>query len=336
MMMTMTDTAGSVLAVNFGSYPRVGDTPGEQKLRRALHGLDRGDITAEELSAVERDVVKDVLAEQAEAGLDVVTDGGVRWHDPMSHLARSLEGMEVAGLLRYFDNNFYYRQPVVSGPVRWSKPILLDDLEFACAASERPLKAVITGPLTFAALSNDAHYGKPAQLAVAIAEALNREILSWHELDLAYVQVEEPSFGASTDRGTLREVYAALLRDVELPAVVAPFFGEVAKSFRALYDLPVAGWHLDLRSHAANAEALGRDVPEGRMLSLGVLDARNTRLEAPADVAREVEAFRSRVPASTALLVTSNCGLEFLPRSAARAKLGILAAARDEVAGARR
>jgi 5-methyltetrahydropteroyltriglutamate--homocysteine methyltransferase len=335
--MDFEDYAGSVLAVNFGSYPRVGDAAGEQKLRRALHDLDRGAITAEELSAVERDVVKDALAEQAAAGLDVVTDGQIRWHDPLSHLGRALEGVEIAGLVRWFDNNFYYRQPVLTGPVRWQKPILLDDLEFAQAASDRPLKAVITGPLTFAALARDAHYGGPRDAALALAAALNRELQSYQDLELAYVQVDEPALGQNTDRGLMREIYAALIEDVNQPLLVAPFFGDVSRSFTQLFDLPVAGYHLDLRSHARNASALDpRDFPAGKALSLGVLDARNTRLESAADAAREVEAVRARLPESTALFVTSNCGLEFLPRDTARAKLRLLAETRDAVAGALR
>jgi 5-methyltetrahydropteroyltriglutamate--homocysteine methyltransferase len=323
-----------VLAVSFGNYPRVGDTPGEQTLRRALHAFDRGEIAAEELEAVRRDVVKTVLREQAEAGLDVVTDGQVTWNDPLSHVARGLEGVEINGLLRWFDNNFYYRQPVLAGTVRWARPILLEELEYASAAADRPLKAVLPGPLTFAAMSREGAGPVRRALAVEIAEALNRELQSWAEIDLAYVQVEEPSFGDDTDRGLLRELYAALLRDVALPVLVAPYFRDVSRAWPALLELPVAGFHLDLRSHAANAAALSaRGFPEGAALSLGVLDARNTRRESPAEVAREVERLRSGIPAKAPLLLTTSCGLEFLPRSAAREKLRILAEVRDLVAG---
>jgi 5-methyltetrahydropteroyltriglutamate--homocysteine methyltransferase len=323
-----------VLAVSFGSYPRIGDTPGEQTLRRALHAFDRDEIAAEELEAVHRDVVKTVLREQAEAGLDVLTDGQVTWNDPLSHVARGLDGVEINGLLRWFDNNFYYRQPVLTGPVRWAKPILLEELEFASAAADRPLKAVLPGPLTFAAMSREGAGPVSRAGALAVAEALNRELGSWAEVELAYVQVEEPSFGSDTDRGFLRELYAALLRDVTLPVIVAPCFRDVSRAWPALFDLPVAGFHLDLRSHAANASALdGRGLPEDAAVSLGVLDARNTRRESPAEVAREVERLRTGLASKGPLLLTTSCGLEFLPRSAARQKLRILAEIRDLVAG---
>lgn len=335
--MPFEDYAGAILAVNFGSYPRIGDTPPEQKLRRALHGADRGLLTPEEVSAVERDVIKDVLAEQEEAGIDIVTDGQVSWHDPLSHLGRALEGVEVNGLLRYFDNNFYYRQPVLKGAVRWQRPILLDELEFAQAATDRPLKGVVVGPLTFAGLAHDEHYGDLASAALAIAEALNRELQSYHALALACIQVDEPAFGPGTDRGLLGEAYAALTRDVAQPVIVAPYFGDVSKRFRELYELGAAGYHVDLRSQAANAEAFDpKSFPEGAALSLGVLDARSTRLEPVAQVAREVEEIRARLPEGSALFMTTNCGLEFLPRGSARAKLRLLAEVRDQLGGARR
>jgi methionine synthase II (cobalamin-independent) len=172
---------------------------------------------------------------------------------------------------------------------------------------------------------------------LAIAEALNRELASYQDLELAYVQVEEPSFGSGTDRGLLREAYAALLADVSHPVVVAPFFKDVSRSFAQLYDLPVAGFHLDLRSHAGNAAALdARGFPAGKALSLGLVDARNTRLESVAEVAREAESLRARLPESAATLATSSCGLELLPRGTARAKLRLLSGIRDAVAGALR
>jgi 5-methyltetrahydropteroyltriglutamate--homocysteine methyltransferase len=330
--MPLEDYAGAVLAVSFGSYPRAGDAPDDQKLRRAIEALDRGEVTAQELSAVERDVIKDVLAEQAEAGLDVVTDGQVRWHDPVSHLARSLEGCEVGGAVRWFDSDLSYQQPVITGPVRWQRPILLDDLEYAQAASDRPLKAVLTGPLTFVALSRDAHYGNPKEAVLALAQALNRELQSYEEIELAYVQIDEPAFGPATDRGLLRDAYAALLENVAQPVVVAPFFGDVSRCFTWLFDLPVAGWHLDLRSQAPNASALdGRRFPDGKILSLGVLDALSARLEDRAEAAREVDALRERLPESAGVLVTSNVGLEGLPRGTARQKLGLLCEIRDAV-----
>jgi methionine synthase II (cobalamin-independent) len=81
---------------------------------------------------VEDEVAQQVVREsRPRAGLDIVTDGQVRWYDPFSHLARHCEGIQINGLLRYFDTNFYFRQPVVSGRIRRREPVLRREFEVA-------------------------------------------------------------------------------------------------------------------------------------------------------------------------------------------------------------
>ena len=84
-----------------GSYPRIGATSEAQRHRRAYAQRERGEISDAEWRAVEDEVAEQVVREQTVVGLDVVTDGLVRWYDPISHLARHWDGIQVNGLLRY-------------------------------------------------------------------------------------------------------------------------------------------------------------------------------------------------------------------------------------------
>src|SRR3989442_13460686 len=129
-----------------GSYPRIGDTPEEQKLRRGIAKFDEGKITSKELRKIERSLVQEVLAEQRAAGISLPTDGQVTWYDSQSHFARHLEGIEVDGLVRYFDTNTYYRQPIVRGTIRWREPALVDAWRYAASVAKIPVKAVPPGP----------------------------------------------------------------------------------------------------------------------------------------------------------------------------------------------
>src|SRR5439155_7130558 len=118
-----------------GSYPKPPREGEEFRLRKSLQALDRGEATAEDVAAAEDELTWEILAEQAVAGVDLVTDGQVRWDDPLTRIAEGLEGFSVSGLLRFFDNNTYFRQPVVKGPVRREEPILVEELRFAAANS---------------------------------------------------------------------------------------------------------------------------------------------------------------------------------------------------------
>ena len=59
----------------------------------------------------------------------MVNDGMIRWDDGQTYIARNLEGFEATGLLRYFDTNTYYRQPVATGPISWKGPITVSDYQ---------------------------------------------------------------------------------------------------------------------------------------------------------------------------------------------------------------
>src|SRR3989304_10516746 len=102
-----------LLTTSAGSYPRIGDAPERQTLRRTYAALERQEASEAELRAAEDDLTRAALAEQAEAGLDLLTDGQIRWYDLISHLAGKLAGIKINGLLRFFDTHTSFRQPVV-------------------------------------------------------------------------------------------------------------------------------------------------------------------------------------------------------------------------------
>src|SRR3970282_2111011 len=160
-----------------GSYPKIPNRPRPARLRQAIARLDRGEITPEELAQVQDEFTSEVIREQLEAGLDLIADGQVRWDDDQTYVARGLEGFEIGGLVRYFDTNTSDRQPPVPGPVGWRKPVLARDYEFAAAHSTKPVKAMLTGPYTLAALSTDSHYGDRRRLGLALRQPLHDERL---------------------------------------------------------------------------------------------------------------------------------------------------------------
>src|SRR3989304_733453 len=135
-----------LLLANHGSYPRIGDSPGQQRLRRGYAQHERGEITSKEFDAIQTSLIQEIVQEQAEAGLDLVTDGQIRWYDPISHFTGQRDGIKINGLLRSFDTNFYIRQPVVVDQVVWKGPVLVEEYRSAQAVSPKPVKVVVTGP----------------------------------------------------------------------------------------------------------------------------------------------------------------------------------------------
>jgi len=94
---------------------------------------------------------------QEEIGLDVLVDGEMYRGDMAAYFARNLEGFEMSGLVRSYDNR-YYRKPVIKGEVNWTEPITLDYWKFAQERTDKPVKGIITGPYTMMDWSFNEHY----------------------------------------------------------------------------------------------------------------------------------------------------------------------------------
>ncbi|MBI4465637.1 MAG: methylcobamide--CoM methyltransferase, partial [Acidobacteria bacterium] len=139
-----------LLTANTGSYPRIGKTPELHLLRQTIAQWEKEQKNDADLRAAEDALTRAAIEEQIASGLDLVTDGQIRWYDPISHLAGKCENISINGLLRFFDTNFYVRQAEVKGPILWKEPILPKEFEMAQAASSRPVKPVLTGALTLA------------------------------------------------------------------------------------------------------------------------------------------------------------------------------------------
>ncbi|MCH7646376.1 MAG: methylcobamide--CoM methyltransferase, partial [Nitrospinae bacterium] len=136
-----------------GTYPRIGDRPEEQVLRKTIAAVDRGEKTEADIEEARQAMVRMAIAEQEEAGLDIVTDGQIGWYDPISHLLRSVAGVEINGLLRYFDTNSYFRQPVIVGEIEVGEPQVVGEYRYAAGVASKPVKPVLTGAYTLAKLS---------------------------------------------------------------------------------------------------------------------------------------------------------------------------------------
>jgi len=304
-----------------GNYPKIGDEPEKQKLRRAFASLDRGEITPEQLARIQDEVTEEVIQEQIQAGVDVITDGQIRWDDGQTYIARKLKGFKITGLIRYFDTNTYYRQPVAEGPIAWTEPITLRDYQFAASKSSVPVKAVLTGPYTLARLSINAYYPSFAEFVRALAEALNQEAKVLQDAGAPIIQFDEPAITQNPVDGKLfRKAVQILTQGLDRSKVALyTYFGDVQELAPEIFQLPVGIIGLDLIEGPANEDLLSQ-FPSEKELALGILDARNTKMEeASALTEKIVRIYREVKP--RVLYLNPNCGLEFLPRDVAYKKL---------------
>src|ERR1700683_1194557 len=345
-----------------GGYPRIGDSPELQALRRTIAALDRGERSHADLLDVQNEVTRQVIAEQVKAGLDLATDGLIRWYDPISHLAGKLDNIEIKGLVRFFDTNTYFRQPVFAGAPIKRGNLVAGEYSFARnalghlptpqgKAGKLSIKPVLSGPYTLGKFSLSEQSGGGSSEAFsclearvqAYAEILANGVEPLSQAGAELIQLEEPAAIQYPNDWAIFEASLAPLvqardkirnsgRKLELALYV--YFRDCAPLYEKLLTLPVDIVGLDF-SYSPKLVDLLASAGSPKWLGLGLVDGRNTKLEDPAHIARQVERMLPKIKDQSAFLGTCS-GLEYLPRDRAFAKLELLSNVRSELQGGQR
>ncbi len=305
-----------------GSYPKVTNS-GSDNLPRAIDQWQRQLIGQEALEQEIQKVIRRAIGEQELAGVDLITDGQIRWEDLPHPVARSAKGIQRGALRRFFDNNVYYRRLELNGGVQWQKSSVVDEVRFASTVSKKPVKAALPGPLTLV-ISTEIQGGQaPEKLLSLYADLLRKEVEALAAAGVKEIQLDEPAFAPGEpllSKGV--EAVNKIFDGIKVRRWVACYFQDVSSILPELAKLKVEVLSLDLVSGPKVADPLKNFLWKGE-LALGLIDARNTRQETVDGVARRVEAIAKMIPIDR-LWLTSNCGLEFLPHESALRKLQLL------------
>src|SRR4051812_25704300 len=190
--MTATE-ANRVKATIVGSLPMPGwlAQPGEM--------FTDWRVAPEHLAEAQDDAVRVWLGAQAEAGLDVVTDGEQRRRHYIWGFFEGLEGIDTVNLGMRPQRAKRYREEIaaarlIAGP-EWKGHIFLDALRATLAHTDRPVKVTLPGPMTIVDSLVDTVGGRTEeQLAMRFAELLNMEARALADAGAAVIQFDEPCF----------------------------------------------------------------------------------------------------------------------------------------------
>lgn len=318
-----------VYAEVLGGYPRSARV--RKLLRRLEEKGEAGHVEA--LRAVWEDTVF-IAGAQAGAGLDYVVDPVLEWHDPLRPFVEAWRNVAVDGLLRWFDNNFFYRIPVfvdAPDPKRYVVAPRVRQLREALPGWVR-LKIVLPGPVTFTRLSRNKSGKSSEELAEDIAAILAREAKAAVEAGAAAVQLDEPWLAdveATPDDAALAaELASRVLGEAKAAGAETRLAVEYNVPEPPVYENLLGTKSLDylvLDVADAPEKALKllreKGSPEG--LGLGVVQARNIYREHYGRVKQWIdEAIRAASPGR--LLLTTTAWLDLIPLQYAIEKTNIL------------
>jgi 5-methyltetrahydropteroyltriglutamate--homocysteine methyltransferase len=304
-------------------------------------------LAGDQLREGQDDAVRLALADQEEAGIDIVTDGEQRRRHYIWGFLAGLTGIDTDRLGTKLARGGRYSQSTtvarIVGDVTWPGPVLVDAVRFARAHTTRPLKVTLPGPMTTVDSLLDEHYGEdePA-LAMRFAALLNQEARILAEAGADIIQFDEPCFNIYLDKVQVWGIEALerCIDGVRARTAVHICYGYGVPQVLAWkgqnQDWGHYGVTLPLlaRSHiggvSVECAASGVDVSvlaslKDKDVMVGVIDVGTEDVESAEVVADRIRRALPYVPAER-LFPCTDCGLVPRSRAAARGKLKALAA----------
>jgi 5-methyltetrahydropteroyltriglutamate--homocysteine methyltransferase len=280
-----------------------------EELVQATRDLDRGRATESAVGEQREADLRSYLEAQREAGLDYLSDGSLNWQDIFRPFDEAARGLEPGPLTRFLNTNTFYRAPAVTGEA----PRLVEPLgEPYFRIGDLPRNRwVATLPSPHALAVSAAGDLTPR----AAAEGVLGPQIRWLAGNgCAMVVLQETALlGGETATYPLSDALDALRSP--LPLALQLPFGDSGDVLGELVELDVEAIGVDF--YATDLEALPRPFP--KTLLAGVVDARNSLLEEPEEIAgfgrqllEELEGELHLVP---------NGDLQFVPEKIARQKI---------------
>jgi len=292
------------------------------------------------LEQAQDDATRLAVLDQERAGIDIVSDGEMRRESYSNRFATALDGVDVDDPGTAIDRTGHPNPvPRVVGPIRRRHPVEVRDVELLRSLTDRPIKITLPGPFTMAQQAQNDYYDDELELVLAYAAAVNEEARDLAAAGADVVQIDEPylqarpekarAYGLPAIERALEGVHAVTALHLcfgyaqvvhEKPSGYA-FLEELNASSARQVSLEAAQPRLDL--------SVLRRLPD-KTIVLGVLDLGTREVETPGAVAERIRRALAHVEPER-LVVAPDCGMKYLPREVAFAKLRAMVAGAEIV-----
>jgi 5-methyltetrahydropteroyltriglutamate--homocysteine methyltransferase len=303
-----------------------GNLPRPQELIAKTRAYDRAKLLDEELETAYFEATKQVIKGQLKAELTHVNDGLLKWQDLLRPFTLGLGGVELGPMARWFNNNTFYRVPIITGPITYVRSVTEKLGYRKLLPRSTTLKAVLPAPYTFATLADNRYYSDKTDLQAAYAEALNKEEKYLEEQGYGYIQLSDPALVYDTTKPEKKELkaYGRVLgvatAGLKTKTCLQTFFGDAANILPEALAYPVSDLGFDLYETAPET-LKGLKLKGG--VSLGLIDTRNSIIEDADEITTAAKQILAMAK-SKDIYVSTNCDADFLTWEKAQEKIGVL------------
>jgi len=298
----------------------------------------------QELAEGKQDALRLALADQQQAGIDIVSDGEQTRQHFVTTFIEHLDGVDFQKRETVRIRNRYDASvPTVVDAVSRPKSVFVEDARFFRQQTTQPIKWALPGPMTMIDTLYDAHYKSREKLAWEFAKILNDEARELQAAGVDIIQFDEPAFNVFFDEvndwGIAALERAAEGLTCEMAVHICYGYGikantdwkktlgsewrQYEESFPKLQTSSID--LISLECHNSHVPIDLIEMLRGKKVMVGAIDVASEAVETPEDVAATLRKALEFVDADK-LYPCTNCGMAPLPRRTAAGKLRALSA----------
>jgi 5-methyltetrahydropteroyltriglutamate--homocysteine methyltransferase len=301
-------------------------------------------LEGEELIEGKQDALRVTLADQRQAGIDIVSDGEQTRQHFVTTFIEHLDGVDFEKRETVRIRNRYDASvPTVVGAVSRPKSVFVEDAKFLRSQTSQPIKWALPGPMTMIDTLYDAHYKSREKLAWEFAKILNGEARELEAAGVDIIQFDEPAFNVFFDEvndwgiATLERAIEGLNCETAVHICYGygikantdwkKTLGEEWRQYERTFP-KLQQSSIDLVSLECHNSHVPMDLIElirGKKVMVGAIDVASNTVETPEEVADTLRKALQFVDADK-LYPCTNCGMAPLSRAVATGKLNALSA----------
>ena len=299
----------------------IGSFPQNPELRIERRKFDKGEISNEEYEAFLEQQIRDVIALQEELDIDVLVHGEPERNDMVQYFGEQLDGFaftRYAWVQSY--GSRYVRPPLIYGDVSRPNPMTVRWARFAQSLSEKPVKGMLTGPVTILNWSFVRDDQPRSETCMQIALAIRDEVTDLEAAGIGMIQIDEAALreGLPLRRDDWQHYLDWAVRSFRITAgAAAPetqihthmCYSEFGDIFQAISDLDADV--ISIENARSGLELLETFRNEGydKGIGPGVYDIHSPRVPPAEEIAENLKQTLT-VLDSRQVWVNPDCGLK--------------------------
>lgn len=299
----------------------IGSLPQTPEVRRTRTKWRKGEITNQEYETFVKSQIKKWIEIQEDLDIDVLVHGEFERNDMVEYFGEKLGGFSVTeyGWVQSYGSRCV-KPPLIYGDVTWDGPMTVKESVYAQSLTNRPVKGMLTGPVTILNWSFAHDAATDEEIMNQIALALQKEVAALQDAGIKIIQVDEPALreGLPLDPAKWDNYLEAASYAFRLATATAHAdtqihthmcYSQFEDIFEAIDALDADVISIETsRSHGELVSTFEESTYK-KEIGLGVYDIHSPRIPAKEEIKSNINRALQTIPA-TQFWVNPDCGLK--------------------------